>query len=347
MNNGSSRRLFLQGTAVFAGMGLTSLPLPALAAKRGAHDGLRPGQFTWNPELSPEGPVAIIVSLPDQRVNVYRNGIRIGVSTCSTGKPGHRTPTGVFTILQKDKDHRSSTYNNAPMPNMNRLTWSGVALHAGHLPGYPASHGCIRLPKRFSELLFGVTHLGTPVIVADEHSQPGIVTHPGPTLPALAKSELDAAVAKLAKKKLPPKRRNDGMQHAVSLLVSRADGILYIMRDGHVISKNRVTFLHPNEPLGSHTFMLIGSAKKAGALQWKAVGYTPADTGARLRASDAAVIGRIQSDQALANKIAGLMHPGLVLVMTDAAAHPETRTRRGFVIATQDPTWITQAHPAR
>ncbi len=74
----------------------------------------------------------------------YRNGVRIAVSTCSTGKKGHETPTGVFTILEKDKDHHSSTYNNAPMPNMNRLTWSGVALHAGNLPGYPASHGCVR-----------------------------------------------------------------------------------------------------------------------------------------------------------------------------------------------------------
>lgn len=347
MKNGSSRRLFLQGTAVFAGAGLAGLRLPALAAKRSANDGLKPGQFTWNPELSPEGPVAIIVSLSDQRVNVYRNGLRIGLSTCSTGKPGHRTPTGVFTILQKDKHHHSSTYNNAPMPNMNRLTWSGVALHAGHLPGYPASHGCIRLPMRFSELLFGVTHVGTPVIVADEHSQPGIVTHPGPALSALAKSELDAAVARLAKKKLPPKRRHEGMQHAVSLLVSRADQTLYIMRDGSILSRNRVEFLRPNEPLGSHTFMLMGSAKKAGALQWKAVGYTPADTGVQLHASDASVIARIQSDPALAKKIASLMHPGLVLVMTDAPAHPETRTERGFVIATQDPTWITQAHPAR
>ena len=70
---------------------------------------------------------------------VYRNGVRIAASTCSTGKLGHRTPTGVFKILQKDKNHHSSTYNNAPMPYMNRLTWSGIALHAGQLPGYPAS----------------------------------------------------------------------------------------------------------------------------------------------------------------------------------------------------------------
>ena len=99
------------------------------------------------------------MSIPDQRVAVYRDGMLIGASTCSTGKPGHTTPAGVFVILQKDKNHHSSTYNNAPMPYMERLTWQGVALHAGNLPGYPASHGCIRLPLEFAKLLFGVTRL--------------------------------------------------------------------------------------------------------------------------------------------------------------------------------------------
>lgn len=343
----TSRRLFLQGTVALAGAGMTGLAIPALAAKSGANDGLKPGQYSWNPELSPEGPVAIIVSLPDQRVHVYRNGVRIGVSTCSTGKPGHRTPTGVFTILQKDKHHHSSTYNNASMPNMNRLTWSGVALHAGHLPGYPASHGCIRMPLKFSELLFGVTHVGTPVIVADNHSEPTVVTHPGPALSGLASSEMSDAVSKLAKKKLPPKKRHEGKQHAVSLLVSRADNTLYIMRDGHILSKNKVEFARPNEPLGSHTFILMGSAKKAGSMQWKSIGYAPTGSNAKLAATDASVISRIQSDPALARKILQLMHPGLVLVMTDAPAHPETRSKHGFVIATQSTEWTTQVQPAR
>jgi lipoprotein-anchoring transpeptidase ErfK/SrfK len=99
------------------------------------------GEFAWHPERSLEGPVAVIVSTPEQRVHVYRNGIRIAVSTCSAGKPGHETPTGVFTVLRKDAHPDSSTCNNASMPNMNRLTWDGIALHAGNLPGYPASHG--------------------------------------------------------------------------------------------------------------------------------------------------------------------------------------------------------------
>ena len=84
----------------------------------------------------------------------------------SSGKPGHETPTGVFVILQKDKHHHSSTYNNAPMPNTERLTWGGIALHAGGLPGYPSSHGCVHLPLDFSAKLFEITHLATPVIIA-------------------------------------------------------------------------------------------------------------------------------------------------------------------------------------
>jgi hypothetical protein len=90
-----------------------SLALPTAAGRS-----LKPGEFIWRPHLSPSGPVVVVVSLPRQLVHVYRNGLVIAVSTCSTGKPGHGTPTGVFTILQKRQEHYSSTYNNAPMPNM-------------------------------------------------------------------------------------------------------------------------------------------------------------------------------------------------------------------------------------
>jgi len=96
---------------------------------------------------------------------LYRNGVPIAASTVSTGSKGRETPSGVFTILQKEVVHRSRTYDDAPMPYMQRLTWKGVAMHAGHLPGYPASHGCIRLPPRFAKLLYGVTTIGTPVMI--------------------------------------------------------------------------------------------------------------------------------------------------------------------------------------
>ena len=95
---------------------------------------------------APPGPHLLVVSINKQRVTLYSNGKPVAVSPVSTGTATHPTPTGVFSIIQKNRHHRSNIYSNAPMPFMQRLTWSGVALHEGKLPGYPASHGCIRLP---------------------------------------------------------------------------------------------------------------------------------------------------------------------------------------------------------
>lgn len=129
---------------------------------------LEPGQFAWHPDAAPAGPVSIVVSLPLQIAYVYRSNVLIGVSTVSTGKPGHDTPTGTFNILEKQVTHRSTLYNEAPMPFMQRLTWDGIALHAGVVPGYPASHGCVRLPAEFAQALFGVTRRGASVIITDD-----------------------------------------------------------------------------------------------------------------------------------------------------------------------------------
>ena len=133
---------------------------------------LRPGEFVWQPERSPAGEVEIVVSIPLQRAYVYRAGTLIGVTTVSTGKPGHRTPTGKFDILQKRARHFSNKYNNAPMPFMQRLTWDGIALHAGQIPGRPASHGCVRLPLAFARELFAVTRMGGAVHVIDKSPAP-------------------------------------------------------------------------------------------------------------------------------------------------------------------------------
>src|ERR1700749_1028606 len=121
---------------------------------------LKPGEYWWHPEISPEGPLMILISIPEQMMHVYRNGILIGRSTVSTGSKGHATPGGVFTILEKQQTYRSKKYDNAPMPNMQRLTWTGIAMHPGQLPGYAASHGCVRLPYDFSVRLFNATSKG-------------------------------------------------------------------------------------------------------------------------------------------------------------------------------------------
>jgi hypothetical protein len=134
---------------------------------------LRPGEFVWQPQLAAEGAVEVVVSIPLQRAFVYRGGTLIGVSTVSTGRKGHETPTGTFNILQKRPKHFSNLYNNAPMPFMQRLTWGGIALHAGQIPGHPASHGCVRLPLDFARHLFGVTRLGASVHIIHQSPSAG------------------------------------------------------------------------------------------------------------------------------------------------------------------------------
>ena len=134
---------------------------------------LSPGEFVWQPERAEQGAVEIVVSIPLQRAYVYRGGTLIGVTTVSTGRRGHETPTGSFNSLQKRREHFSNLYNNAPMPFMQRLTWGGIALHAGQIPGTPASHGCVRLPLAFARHLFGVTQMGGAVHILDGSPAPG------------------------------------------------------------------------------------------------------------------------------------------------------------------------------
>ena len=131
---------------------------------------VKTGRFIWEPEKAPQGPMVLVVSLADQQAYVYRNGVRIGQTSVSTGRAGYETPTGVFTILQKKKHHVSNLYEGAEMPYMQRLTWDGIALHGGHVPNRPASHGCIRLPHKFARLLYKETNFDTKVVVAESHS---------------------------------------------------------------------------------------------------------------------------------------------------------------------------------
>jgi lipoprotein-anchoring transpeptidase ErfK/SrfK len=126
----------------------------------------------------PKGPLQIVVSIADQHVTLYSNGVRVTQSPVSTGVPGRPTPTGVFSIIQKDRFHHSNLYSNAPMPYMERITWSGVALHEGPLPGYPASHGCIRLTHDFAARLWQIARLGVRVIVARNDVVPTDFAHP-------------------------------------------------------------------------------------------------------------------------------------------------------------------------
>jgi hypothetical protein len=135
---------------------------------------LQPGQFMWDASAMTDEPLTIGISVALQRIYVYRGGMLVGVAAVSTGRPGKETPLGEFRILQKAKWHRSNLYSNAPMPFMQRLTWDGIALHAGWNPGYPDSHGCIRLPAAFARALFDMTTLGSSVTVTDYPLQPPV-----------------------------------------------------------------------------------------------------------------------------------------------------------------------------
>ena len=150
--------------------------------KIGPVDALKPGQFVWVAQDTYEGPMKIVVVLDIQRIYVFQNDELIGFSTISSGKKGKETPTGFFTILQKNIDHKSNLYSNAPMPFMQRLTWDGIAMHGGQLPGYPASHGCIRLPLAFAKALFGVTQMDQEVFVLRDTATPVKRPEPKPVI---------------------------------------------------------------------------------------------------------------------------------------------------------------------
>ncbi|AEG49154.1 ErfK/YbiS/YcfS/YnhG family protein [Sphingobium chlorophenolicum L-1] len=144
----------------------------AVSVPVGAQERTAAGGYRWLEEGPFAGPLYLVISIDRQMAHVYDGDRLVGIASVSTGMKGHRTPTGEFPVLQKRQWHRSNLYSNAPMPFMQRLTWDGIALHAGHNPGYPASHGCIRLPYDFARRLFGMTQIGTLVSVTSDRLSP-------------------------------------------------------------------------------------------------------------------------------------------------------------------------------
>src|SRR5216110_2170369 len=223
---------------------------------------LKPGEYVWEPERAPEGPLLIVASITEQVAYIYRNGIRIARSSVSTGRPGHPTPTGVFTILEKEIHHTSSIYKGAEMPYMERVTWGGIALHAGDLPGYPDSHGCVRLPLEFSKLLFGVTMKGATVIIADSHSAPAETVHPGLFF---AQSGEESEPEAAGQFDWNPDKSASG---PVSLLVSSADKTLYVYRNGVEIGRAGIPNSQAVSPLNDRIFSALNGLDEQGHLRW-------------------------------------------------------------------------------
>jgi hypothetical protein len=151
-------------------------------------DGLRPGQYLWQGVAGSPAPVSMVIDLGRQIAYVYQGLSLVGITTVSTGRRGYDTPAGVFPILQKQVWHHSNRYNNAPMPYMQRLTWSGVALHSGGVPGYRQSHGCIHLPPRFAVALYGITRVGQIVEIRQAMPLPHATLASATRLPTTAQA---------------------------------------------------------------------------------------------------------------------------------------------------------------
>jgi hypothetical protein len=137
-------------------------------------------------------PLFAVISIADQRVAFYGSDGVVAQAPVSTGMRGHPTPTGVFAIVQKKRWHESNIYSSAPMPFMQRITWSGIAMHAGVLPGYPASHGCIRMPSGFAQRIFRATKIGQRVVIAPHTVKPNDIAHKNLPVPILTAAEQPA-----------------------------------------------------------------------------------------------------------------------------------------------------------
>jgi lipoprotein-anchoring transpeptidase ErfK/SrfK len=319
-----------------------ALALSANAAAPGptvmGSEPLAPGKFVWQAKPATAGPVLVVVNLDEQLAYVYQNGKRIGRSTVSSGKAGKETPTGVFSILQKRQEHYSSKYNNAPMPYMQRLTWDGIALHAGKLPGYPASHGCIRLPYDFSKLLFGVTGNGATVVIASNHQSPSTVT--GDLL--LSNRSPSAAPAPTRGGKWSW-AAGDAPGGILTIVLSQKQKLAIVLRDGREIGRAPIAL--NGAPLETTATFILLEGQKAepskivpgrSALNWLAIGDGSRPDRVEPLAGDLAARMSFPSD--FAQKVYDNLRPGATVVITNESLETSATGSKLTVMASGEET---------
>jgi hypothetical protein len=249
----------------------------------------------------------LIVNLTTQRAVLFRNGVPIAASTISTGRPGYTTPTGVFTILEKQVVHHSSKYDNAPMPYMERLTWYGVALHAGHLPGYPASHGCIRLPAGFAKLLYGVTRLGMTVVVTDRAVTPRLAPAPDIALGSRG-SPIETAGLDWHPEQAP--------SGPVSIVVSAADKRAVVLRNGVIIGSGPVAVDGPVAGTWAYTLKDVDASGQ----HWMRLNLSgDAKDGQKVPPEEWQ---RFHASDAFKNAVAAIVAPGTAIIVTADSVQP-------------------------
>jgi len=285
-------------------------------------DSLKKGEFTWAPQLAPSGPILVTVSLDEQLAYTYRNGVLIGVATASTGKKGHETPTGVFHTILKDAKHRSSKYNNASMPYTQKFTSSGIALHAGGLPGYPSSHGCVHLPSEYARLLFTETPMGMTVMVTNNTKYPESIDHPAFLSPVMADGKIQEHERLSAKETY---RWNPDISSSgpVSMLISRADKRLVVVRNGKEIGRCKISIANEKDSIG--TFVYVAHEKNGTAItgngknvQWLSCELSDVNYGSGTHGDHQSQLSRIKIPDAFLKEIQPLMSEGTTMMITDA-----------------------------
>jgi hypothetical protein len=291
---------------------------------------LKKGEFLWIGDAVTSGPLLMVVSITEQRGYVYRNGILIGATSVSTGRPGHPTPTGVFTVLQKQQEHRSTIYDNAPMPYMERLTWGGVALHAGGLPGYPESHGCIHLPSEFARLLFGISSTGMTVVIANDATEPQRVAHPGYLAPVRVGGVPVERVpfAPAEEERWHPELSPSG---PVSIVLSQGSKRVVVYRNGTEIGRARLT-VSGATPLVNHVLVLTDGPSTApdpyvpdaAKYRWLRIGV-PGHLGEAGTQVDPTELARIHLPATFVLQVNSILTLGATLFVTDEALSPKTK----------------------
>jgi L,D-transpeptidase catalytic domain len=314
---------------------------------------LKKGQFLWMGGAVTTGPLVMVVSITEQRAYVYRNGVLVGATTVSTGRPGHATPIGVFTVLQKQKEHRSTIYDGAPMPYMERLTWGGVALHAGGLPGYPESHGCIHLPSEFARLLFEVSSNGMTVVIGADEKAPTRVAHPGYLAPVKAVGGQPFARAPFTPTEDERWHPEVSPSGPVSIVLSQGSQRIVVYRNGIEIGRARVSITGA-APLPNHALVLTDAPSTVpdpfvpdpSKYSWLRIGV-PGHTQEEGTQVDPAAVARIKIPADFVAHLISILTPGATLLVTRESLYPQTSGSMVQVVDADPPANGQHAGPGR
>jgi hypothetical protein len=370
---GTVGRVFLTGVAFAL---VVCLSAPADAGRKFRHEPNEVRQAEPRKDFgeTSKGPLQIVVSIADQHVTLYNNGVRVAQGPVATGMRGHQTPSGVFSVIQKDRYHHSNLYSSAPMPYMQRITWSGVALHEGPLPGHPASHGCIRLSHDFASRLWLATKPGVRVIVAPYDVVPLDFAHPHlfvpklkPVEPAIAGSEVETRAAMVRSIQSAEATTNRSASSPetegptkraghVAVLVSRKEKKIFVRQGFAPLFDMPVTIDDPDLPLGTHVFTAMEVTNNGIGMRWNVVTMpdeqrrnaeptgkkktaTPVGSAAKPVEAKATTtpeqaLDRIHVPQEAIDRIGELLSPGSSLVVSDQGLGPETGRDTDFIVIT-------------